>query len=73
MIKDDSRKIQKGDTFIALKKVNDGHDYVIDAINNGASRVIVEKGLYDVEKDFFAGNSHVCRRFGFTGSTFYVP
>lgn len=49
MIKDDSRKVLKGDTFIALKKVNDGHDYVMDAIKNGASRVIVEKGLYDVE------------------------
>ena len=45
-IKDDSRKIKKGDTFIALNK---GHDYVQDAINNGASKVIVEKGLYDVE------------------------
>jgi len=49
MIKDDSRKVLKGDTFIALKKVNDGHDYVKDAIKNGASRVIVERGLYDVE------------------------
>lgn len=49
MIKDDSRKVIKGDTFIALKKVNDGHDYVLDAIKNGATRVIVEKGLYDVE------------------------
>lgn len=49
MIKDDSRKVLKGDTFIALKKVNDGHDYVLDAIKNGAERVIVEKGLYDVE------------------------
>lgn len=48
-IKDDSRKIQKGDIFIALKKINDGHDYVLDAINNGASKVIVEKGLYPVE------------------------
>ena len=48
-IKDDSRKINKGDTFIALKKINDGHDYVLDAIKNGAKKVIVEKGLYDVE------------------------
>ena len=49
MIKDDSRKVSIGDTFIALKKVNDGHDYVKDAIKNGATRVIVESGLYDVE------------------------
>ncbi len=49
MIRDDSRKIVKGDTFIALKKYHDGHDYVLDAIKKGASKVIVEKGLYDVE------------------------
>ena len=49
MIKDDSRKVIKGDTFIALKKINDGHEYVSEAIKNGASKVIVEKGLYDVE------------------------
>ena len=48
-IKDDSRKIKKGDIFIALNKVHDGHDYIIDAINNGASKVIVEKGLYSVD------------------------
>ena len=48
-IKDDSRKVKKGDIFIALNKVHDGHDYIIDAIKNGASKVIVEKGLYSVE------------------------
>lgn len=48
-IKDDSRKVKKGDTFVALKKINDGHDYVIDAIKNGADKVIVEQGLYDVD------------------------
>lgn len=49
MIKDDSRKVNVGDTFIALKKTNDGHNYIKDAIKNGASKVIVEKGLYEVE------------------------
>lgn len=48
-IKDDSRKVIKGDIFVALKKVNDGHKYVLDAIKNGASKVVVEKGSYDVE------------------------
>lgn len=48
-IKDDSRKIKKGDTFIALRKINDGHDYVLDAISKGATKVIVEEGNYDVE------------------------
>lgn len=48
-IKEDSRKIQPGDTFIALRKQNDGHNYVEQAIQNGATTVIVEEGLYDVE------------------------
>ena len=50
MIKCDSRKVNKGDTFIALKGINnDGHKYVIDAIKNGASKVIVEYGEYPVD------------------------
>lgn len=48
-IKSDSRKIVSGDTFIALKYVNDGHKYVDDAIARGASKVIVEEGLYSVD------------------------
>ena len=48
-IKDDSRKVNKGDIFVALKKVNDGHKYVLDAIKNGASKVVVEEGDYEVE------------------------
>ena len=48
-IKIDSRKVIKGDTFIALRGINnDGHKYVIDAIKNGASTVIVEEGEYNV-------------------------
>ena len=48
-IKIDSRKIKKGDTFIAIREINnDGHNYVEDAIKNGATTVIVEEGNYDV-------------------------
>ena len=48
-IKIDSRKVKEGDTFIALRGINnDGHKYVIDAINNGATTVIVEEGEYNV-------------------------
>ena len=50
MLKSNSKKIKAGDTFIALKGPNyDGHDYVLEAIANGAKRVIVEHGKYDVE------------------------
>ena len=48
-IKIDSRKVNKGDTFIALRGINnDGHKYVNEAISNGASTVIVEEGEYSV-------------------------
>lgn len=50
MIKCDSRKVKKGDTFIALKGINDdGHKYIKEAIKNGANKVIVEYGKYDVD------------------------
>lgn len=49
-IKSDSRKVKKGDTFIAIKNVNrDGHDYIEDAIKNGATKIICEHGTYEVE------------------------
>jgi len=48
-IKYNSKLIKKGDIFIALKTNNDGHKYVKDAIKNGASKVVVEYGKYNVE------------------------
>ena len=47
-IKTDSRDIDKGDIFIALKGKNyDGHDYIDEAINNGATACIVEENIDD--------------------------
>lgn len=49
-IKTNSRKVKEGDTFIAIKNVNtDGHDFIEDAIKNGAKKIICEKGNYPVE------------------------
>ena len=49
MLKSNSKNINKGDTFIALKGTKyDGHDYVDEAILSGASIVIVEHGNYPV-------------------------
>ena len=49
-IKTDSRKIKKGDIFVALKGINsNGDEYIESAIKNGASKVVVENGEYDVE------------------------
>ena len=43
-IKSDSRKIKKGDKFVALRGISsDGHDYIDQAIELGASEIIVEE------------------------------
>ena len=42
----DSRKVQPGNLFIALKgTTTDGHNYIAEAANNGAAAAIVEKHL----------------------------
>lgn len=40
----DSKKIEKGDIFVAIKgfKTN-GHEYIIEAINNGAIAIVIEQ------------------------------
>ena len=49
-MKTDSRKINPGDTFVAMKgHTVDGHDYILDAIEKGATKIICEKGSYCVE------------------------
>ena len=49
-IQSDSRKIKKGDTFVAVKcEVNDGHKYIDKAIENGASHIVAERGEYSVD------------------------
>lgn len=46
-IKTDSRKVKKGDIFVALRGiVGDGHDFIPKAIENGASKIIAEEGTY---------------------------
>lgn len=50
MLKVNSKKVEPGDTFIAIKsKVRDGHDYIEDAIDRGAACIIAEKGEYSVK------------------------
>ncbi len=50
-IKTNSKDIKNGDIFIALKGIkNDGHDYIVDAINNGASYIISDKVVGDTTK-----------------------
>ena len=48
-IKTDSRKVKPGDIFVALRGiVGDGHDFIPQAIKNGASKIIAEEGEYNV-------------------------
>ena len=48
-VKIDSRKIEKGDTFVALRGVdNDGHNFIEKAIENGATKIVAEYGEYSV-------------------------
>ncbi len=45
----DSRKIQKGDIFVAIKGYSrDGHAFINDAIERGASLIVAEEGTYDI-------------------------
>lgn len=49
-IKDDSRNVVAGDIFIALRGVgSDGHQYIEEAIKNGAAKIIAEVGSYSIE------------------------
>ena len=42
----DSRKIRPGQIFVALKgHTVDGHNFINDAIKNGASKIIAEKNV----------------------------
>jgi UDP-N-acetylmuramoyl-L-alanyl-D-glutamate--2,6-diaminopimelate ligase len=58
MLRVDSRKIEKGDTFLALKsEKTDGHDYIDDAISKGAACIIAEHGEYEV-KTIIVSDTH---------------
>jgi len=51
-IKADSRRVKKGDIFVALKTPEgDGHQYIEQAIQNGASKIVAMYGSYSVETE----------------------
>ena len=50
MLRCNSKKVCNGDTFLAIKGTTiDGHDYIEEAIQRGATKVIAERGDYPVE------------------------
>lgn len=64
MIKSDSRRIKKGDTFIALKGIkHDGHDYIEDAIKKGASKIIATHGNYSVETEIVKNTKEYLKQY----------
>ncbi len=52
MIRTDSRKVQPGDTFVALDGISsNGSQYIGSAIANGAVKIICREGSYPVETE----------------------
>lgn len=48
-IKTDYRKLKPGDTYVALRGVHtDGHDYIEQAIQKGARKIVAETGSYNI-------------------------
>ena len=51
-IKTNSKLVTRGDTFIALSNMHhDGHDYIEEAIKNGATKIVAMHGNYDVDTE----------------------
>ncbi len=60
----DSRKISKGDCFLALKGPNfNGHDFIDEALDRGASFVISEKNYPQDEKILGVNSTNECLSF----------
>ena len=50
-IQNDSRKVQQGDLFVAIKGfVSDGHQYIEDVVQKGATAVMVQEGCIDLKE-----------------------
>ena len=47
----DSRSLQRGDLFIALQAARDGHDFVAQALDNGAAAAVVSRRPQGVAAD----------------------
>jgi UDP-N-acetylmuramoyl-tripeptide--D-alanyl-D-alanine ligase len=47
----DTRTLERGDLFVALKDVRDGHDFVADAIARGAAAALVSRDIAAIASD----------------------
>lgn len=80
MLISNSKLVHEGDTFIALKGSKyDGHDFIEEAIKNGANKLIVEHGVYNMEtlqvvdtkeylRDYLKNNKVDIKVIGVTGT-----
>jgi len=60
----DSRKISKGDCFLALKGPNfNGHDFIDEALDRGASFVVSEKNHTQDKRILGVNSTHDCLSF----------
>lgn len=46
-----SKHVEKGDLFIALPGARDGHEFVVEALKNGASAAIISKDIINAPQD----------------------
>ncbi|NNC94157.1 MAG: UDP-N-acetylmuramoyl-L-alanyl-D-glutamate--2,6-diaminopimelate ligase [Chitinophagales bacterium] len=69
----DSRKVKSGSVFIAVKGVNvDGHDFIEQAIENGASIIIAEKLPVQKNEDLtYIKVEHSANALGILADNFY--
>ncbi len=57
----DSRLVTKGSIFVALSGARvDGHDYIAQALSNGAAGCMIAASKKDSLKDIFKKNTNVC-------------
>ena len=72
MIQFDSRKVKKGDTFVAINgRTYDGNDFIDEAIKNGASKIYKNSNPTELGKlasDYFNDPSSKLKVIGVTGT-----
>ena len=68
----DSRKVQQGDTFIAVRGTHvDGHDYIHKALENGATVIISEKYEIDTGSATHITIANTTQTIGLLASNYY--